>query len=429
MSKMIRRSIAAFVLILIIASLFGASESRQALAMATVAPGESIQAAINEASPGDTILIQSGVHREVDYPIFVNKTITLLGEDAETTIIDGQGVDRQILLVRADGAKILNLTVQNVSQTASGIAGVHLYNVRNAEVVACQISSCDEGMRLTNSSGCNITGNGITGNYETGIYLHANSSYNLITDNTISDNPTGLGAADSISYGNRIYRNNFIGNTNHKGGVGQAGTWHDGYPSGGNYWSGFTSPDLKNGPSQNLSGSDGIVDQSYPGVADDYPLAGPICFFDAGRWNGTDYRIAVTSNSTASDFYFDPSATKLGLNVTGPDGTVGFCRVVLPKGLLWIESGHQWAVSVNQTIANALIIDQYDNNTYLYFAYGQSTQMIEIKGSHAVPEFQEVSILMILTLLLAATVLKRKMARKDPPHDAESALTNQQGIS
>lgn len=415
MGNMMKRGIAAFILMLAVASLSGAFQSPQAFAAASVAPGESIQAAINEASLGDTILIQSGVHREVDYPIFVNKTITLLGEDADTTIIDGQGVDRQILLVRADGAKILNLTVQNVSQTASGIAGVHLYNVRNAEVVACQIGSCDEGIRLTNSSGCNVTGNGITGNYETGIYLHANSSYNLITGNTISDNPTGLSAADSISNGNGIYHNSFVGNINHKGGIGQAGTWHNGYPSGGNYWSGFTGPDSKNGPSQSLNGSDGIVDESYPGVADNYPFAGPICFFDAGRWNGTDYEVAVVSNSTLSDFHFDPSATKVGFSVIGPDGSVGFCRVAIPKGLLWVESINQWAVSVNQTAANPLIVDQYDSTTYLYFAYGQSIQMIEIKGSHAVPEFQAVSILMLLTLLLAATILKRKTARKDLP--------------
>ena len=53
--------------------------------------------------------------------------------------------------------------------------------------------------------------------------------------------------------------------------------WNDSYPSGGNYWSGYTGVDDRSGPYQNLLGSDGIGDSPYTIDAitsdiDHYPL-------------------------------------------------------------------------------------------------------------------------------------------------------------
>jgi hypothetical protein len=55
-------------------------------------------------------------------------------------------------------------------------------------------------------------------------------------------------------------------------------TWDDGYPSGGNYWSGYAGLDLYHGAYQNESGSDGIGDVPYSIDAsniDHYPLMTP----------------------------------------------------------------------------------------------------------------------------------------------------------
>jgi nitrous oxidase accessory protein NosD len=78
---------------------------------------------------------------------------------------------------------------------------------------------------------------------------------------------------------NNIHQNNFIEN-NHYGKQAYDETsgsnfWNSTYPSGGNYWSDWTTPDIKNGPDQNLSGGDGIVDVPYlidGGAKDFYPL-------------------------------------------------------------------------------------------------------------------------------------------------------------
>ncbi len=50
-------------------------------------PGSSIQAAINAASPGDTILVPAGTYAEPQ--ITIDKAVSVLGESASTTIIDG----------------------------------------------------------------------------------------------------------------------------------------------------------------------------------------------------------------------------------------------------------------------------------------------------------------------------------------------------
>ena len=65
-----------------------------------------------------------------------------------------------------------------------------------------------------------------------------------------------------MSYENQFYHNNFLDNLNHvhdeswewQGESPSVNKWDDDYPSGGNYWSGFSLTDDDN---------DGICDQPY----------------------------------------------------------------------------------------------------------------------------------------------------------------------
>jgi hypothetical protein len=64
--------------------------------------------------------------------------------------------------------------------------------------------------------------------------------------------------------------------------------WSDGYPSGGNYWSDYTGKDLKSGPYQNVTGSDGIGDTPYiidAANIDPYPIVAAIRIHDIGVLN------------------------------------------------------------------------------------------------------------------------------------------------
>lgn len=68
-----------------------------------------IQEAINNATEGDTIIIPAGTYYE---HIVVNKTLTLIGENSSTTIIDGSKAGT-VVTIEASNVRIIGFTIQN----------------------------------------------------------------------------------------------------------------------------------------------------------------------------------------------------------------------------------------------------------------------------------------------------------------------------
>jgi nitrous oxidase accessory protein NosD len=123
-----------------------------------------------------------------------------------------------------------------------------------------------------------------------------------IFENTLENNGYGIFLENVTRMS--IYPNNFVNNkiqayTNFS----YNNTWDNGYPSGGNYWSDYNGADVYHGPSQNLTGSDGIGDTPYvidSNNRDNYPLMGP--------WT-------LTPRCVTATVYVDPST--LNLKSTG----------------------------------------------------------------------------------------------------------------
>ncbi|MCK4733338.1 MAG: hypothetical protein KAT65_12865 [Methanophagales archaeon] len=120
-----------------------------------------IQGAVNAADPADTIYVRSGVYIE---HVTVGKSLTLTGEDKETTIIDGSGSGK-VIHVTADNVDISEFTVQNgkygiqlssnygtisnniISNHIVGVSGDgYLYGYNS--IIDCSITSCTEGILL-----------------------------------------------------------------------------------------------------------------------------------------------------------------------------------------------------------------------------------------------------------------------------------------
>lgn len=372
-----------------------------------VHPGDSIQNAINSAQPGDTILIRKGTYNE--YPIFVNKSVTLLGESKEETIIDGGGNATLIINVRADNVKIRNLTVQNTGTSLPPtFLGVSITEAQMVEVSDCIIKNCSKCIRIDHSNYTTILRNNITQVLSNGygIHLDESSTNNLIINNYIVNNPTGtIGIkVEATATNNRIYHNNFINNgMDYNGGTNN--DWDNGYPSGGNYWSKHTSPDTQWGIYQNETGSDGIADNSYG--FDAYPLMGSIHTFLAGNWGG-DYYVSISSNSTEiTNFQFNNATYRLQFNAVG-SATYGFSRVIIPKTLLWIGEGEQWNIKINGTTILPNTKEDLEF-TYIYINYSHSTITVEITGTHAIPELtMPILITIMLTAISIQLILKKK---------------------
>ena len=100
------------------------------------------------------------------------------------------------------------------------------------------------------------------------------SFFNEITNNTLTSLEYGVYL--DTSQLNSIYHNNFFNNIN-QAFDNDVNSWHNGYPSGGNYWSDYSGSDDFHGPSQNIPGSDGLGDSNYTNIQggsniDEYPL-------------------------------------------------------------------------------------------------------------------------------------------------------------
>jgi hypothetical protein len=109
--------------------------------------------------------------------------------------------------------------------------------------------------------------------------------------------------------------------------------------------------------------------------------------------------VTVISNSTISDFVAPiwiehPEVIFIRFNVSGAEGSTGFCRVSFPTAMM----NGTYHVSVNGTeIPYTLLPCSDANMSYLYFNYTHSTQEVII-----IPEF---SSFLILPLFMTGTLI------------------------
>jgi parallel beta-helix repeat protein len=184
----------------------------------------SIQSAIDDASLGDTVFVYDDSSPYYE-DVTMDKSIRLIGENKETTIINGL-YDFQVIDVMADGVIINGFTLRN--------ADIGLYGYTNSSNVSNNIFSCDQaGIVLISSSNNQISDNAIVSGYDAGIVFEYLCNKNVVFDNIIQNTGVGIyfGSCkfskitgntikQSIKYGiwiswsflNFVNKNNFMGN-------------------------------------------------------------------------------------------------------------------------------------------------------------------------------------------------------------------------
>ena len=170
-----------------------------------------IQDLIDNASSGDTIYIPNGIYYE---HLRINKSINLVGEDKNTTIIDGGG-NGTIIYITSNDVTISGFTIQN------GGDGIRICRyARNTIKDNIIKSNNGDGLSIEGSDFNRIFGNNINSNNGTGISvgrahlgipgLYVGSGLNVIEGNNISNNEDGIYLLSSNLH--RIIKNNFIDN-------------------------------------------------------------------------------------------------------------------------------------------------------------------------------------------------------------------------
>jgi len=260
-----------------------------------------------------------------------------------------------------------------------------------------------DGIYLVFSSDNTVSGNNMTSNSD-GIYFVG------VSNSTLSGNSVKQSSSDGVfirgSSSNTFSHNDFVNNLQQVKSDGSPNTWDNEYPSGGNYWSDYRTryPSASENDSSAIWNTPYVIDSNN---TDRYPLMGPFHTFSVGTWNGTAYSVDTVSNSTLSNFTFNPNTKTLTFYATGATSPLGFCRITIFASFM---SGG-WTVTVNGTTITPNVIPVDANYTYIYFPYSQGIERIQITSTNAVPEFQPSILLplfMIITLLAAMMIKRRR---------------------
>ena len=326
-----------------------------------------IQGAINNATSGDRIFVRAGIYYE---HVAVDKSLTLVGEDRDSTIIDGNGTG-SVISVTVDNISIKSFTINRSGISPSDYdSGIFVEHSSGNDITHNKITNNYEGIRLYSSISNTVSDNTITNN-DYGISLYSSIS-NTVSDNTITNNDYGIILFDSSN--DLVFHNNFIYNTQQQAySYNSVNLWDNGVE--GNYWSNYTGVDLNN---------DGIGDT--PHVIDTlnqdkHPLKGMYSDFIITS-EGENYRVPIICNSTISGFRFETGLETgnkiIRFNVTGKDDTVGFCRVGIPIELM----NYPYITLIDaEEIAPTPLDISNETYSYLYFTYIYSTYTISIISS------------------------------------------------
>jgi parallel beta-helix repeat protein len=165
-----------------------------------------IQDAVDNATDGDTVYVYNGLYFE---HITVDKSISLLGENKNFTIIDGEYYGNVVTVI-SDSVTISCLTLRN------GEHGIYINSSENTNIShSIIINNKDDGLFLDSSNGNTIFDNiisTITTISFVGIYL-TRSDYNTIYNNYISNERDGvyLWCSDNNILFNNIFFNDNAG--------------------------------------------------------------------------------------------------------------------------------------------------------------------------------------------------------------------------
>ena len=170
-----------------------------------------IQAAINAANNGDTVYVNSQTYYE---NITIDKSITLQGENKETTVIDGSG-SGNVVYSMVGNVVINGFTIRN------GNKGIYFYNAGGSKITNCILThNYEHGMGIYYSPWleireCEISDTYATGDVYKGIAIWLwGSSNSIIEDTRIFDNESAARAFMPYHSNNTTIRNIEMFNNN-----------------------------------------------------------------------------------------------------------------------------------------------------------------------------------------------------------------------
>jgi hypothetical protein len=232
-------------------------------------PFQTIGKALQYARSGDTIQMAAGTYNEA---ITVTVGVTITGNSASDTIVDGGGSGHVISIVDTNNVILQNLTVTG-SSSADWMAGVHIGGTSsNITLQNLIVRGNHDGVNVRDSAG-NVIVDHVTFANNGAAGIHANSSGSVtVTNSLLYNNLYGLYKSGTGTFTHSY--NGFYNNTNGDyGGTGLSpgtGEWNADLkftnPSGNDYTLQSSSPAIDAAtPHTCDSGDNSRADLGYTG--------------------------------------------------------------------------------------------------------------------------------------------------------------------
>jgi len=292
-----------------------------------------------------------------------------------------------VILAYTNDSRIENMYVSNARY------GLRLFSCSNITVEGNVFDRNYKNLRLDSSKNNLIRENLIYLGHE-GIFLD-NSSMNVFSENTFVKNINTVFIY--YSSGNLFYHNNFIRSEGSHVFIAPAkvlllNSWDDGIE--GNYWSDIVLED---------SDSDGVSNIPYvlgSTNLDRHPLMGNCSVFRVQLDKIQDV-VETVCNSSISDFAFSPNL--ISFNVSGDDGTVGFCRLVFPRDLM--NGSYDVLIDDSPPLSLKELNSEIPDKLVLYFTYSHSTHRVLV-----IPEYSLLLVFFFVAAAFATVFSIRKKA-------------------
>ncbi|MCB8961577.1 MAG: right-handed parallel beta-helix repeat-containing protein [Ardenticatenales bacterium] len=172
----------------------------------TVAPGDSIQAAVDQARAGDTILIEYGIYHETVVVDLNDITIEgIPNDDGARPVLDGRGVLSDGIISSGSNFAVGKLHVRDYIDNGilvEGVTGVHMYDIFSE-------NTGTYGLYPVQSTDVLIERSEVTGNHDAGIY--AGQCENVVVRESVAyGNVIGIEIENTLNaevYDNLTYEN------------------------------------------------------------------------------------------------------------------------------------------------------------------------------------------------------------------------------
>jgi parallel beta-helix repeat protein len=335
-------------------------------------PGDypTIQEAINAASPGDTVSVSPGTYYE---NLYINKNLTLVGANTETTTINGAG-GWYAIWINSSSVTITGFTIVNAT------IGIYVYESSRCVISQNNVTTShtnitqERGIWLYASNNSLVSDNIVYNVGWCGIVLCGHSSEDTIALNTVEDCGQGIAVSGE---GSLIYHNNFVDNQNQ---TEMIDSFHNSWNSTneGNYWSDYLTkyPNATEIDHTGIGNTPYVIDANN---TDYYPLMKP--FVPVHDITATDVVPCKTVVGQGYSIKINITGADLGtytetFNITAYANTAAIetQAVTLASGasttitFTWNTSGFAYG---NYTISASVTLAQGETNSWIGpFTYG-----------------------------------------------------------